>query len=87
MTILAHNIQPTVKNRLRTPRLLILEFALQELPSEGSPGQMLYLSLFQNYLKKADLHFERIQFDLKNERAREDHVKYVSGRVKELKRM
>jgi len=87
MKISSHNIQPSLKNRLRTPRLLILEFALKELPMEGSPGQMLYLSLFQNYIKREDLHFERITFDLKNERVREDHPKYVSDRVRELKRM
>jgi len=76
-----------VKNRIRTPRLLILEFALKELPDIGSPGQMLYLSLFQNYLNKKDLHHERIQFDLNNEIVRWAHLDYVSGRVKELKRM
>ena len=53
----------------------------------GSPGQMLYLSLYQNYLKKEDLHHERIQFDLKNEKAREKHAEYVSERLRELKRM
>ena len=87
MTIDSHNLQPTVKNRLQTLHLLILEFALEELPGEGSPGQTLYLSLFQNYFNKKDLHFERIQFNLKNKRARVDHVKYVFGRVKELKKV
>lgn len=86
LTITSHNIQPSLKNRLRTPRLLILEFCLRELPEKGSPGQMLYLSLSPNYIREADLHYERVSFDLNNEGAKEVHFDLMSKKVAELKR-
>jgi len=88
MMIKSHNIQASTKSRIQTPPLVIIEFALGELPEVGTPGQLLFLSLSQNYInKKKDLHHEFIRFDLKNEEAIKEHVKMVSARVKALKEM
>ena|ERR1700679_3485004 len=88
MAINSHNITASINVRLKTPPLVIIEFILEELPSIGSSGQMLFMSLGQNYVgDKKDLHFEQIQFDLKNPRAINDHMDLVSKRVKDLQRM
>jgi hypothetical protein len=80
MEIRSHNIQPSIQNRLRTPRLVIIEFILEGLPDVGTPGQMLYLSLAPNYIS------EKIRFDLKNDTAVRKHIKAVSERVKAMKK-
>lgn len=88
MDINSHNMTPTIKCRLRTPRLVIIEFILEELPDISTPGQMLYLSLAPNYLgDKKDLHHEIIRFDLKSEDAIQEHMAHVSDRVRALNKM
>jgi hypothetical protein len=87
MAINSHNITATFKIRLRTPRLVIIEFILEELPDVGSPGQMLYLSLLPNYTSENDLRHEKIRFDLKNTKVVEEHTASVSDRVKRLREM
>jgi hypothetical protein len=87
MEIRSHNIQPSIQNRLRTPRLVIIEFILEGLPDVGTPGQMLYLSLAPNYIgEKTRLLHEKIRFDLKNDTAVQKHIKAVSERVKAMKK-
>jgi hypothetical protein len=87
MIVKSHNVKSSIKNRLKTPRLVIIEFVLGELPDTGSSGHMLYLSLFPNYINKRDLHFEQIRFDLKNDKAIQDHMDEVSKKVGELRKM
>jgi len=48
---------------------------------------MLYLSLHQNYIQEKDLHFERIKFDLKNERVRATYLNSVVKKVETLKNL
>jgi len=88
MAIKSHNIAASIKVRVGTPRLLILEFILKELVDVGSPGQMLYMSLVPNYIhsNRKSIHHERIAFDLKNERAISTHMKSVSRKVQTLKK-
>jgi len=87
MLVTSHNVTATFKNRLRTPRLVIIEFVLEELPVVGTPGQMLHLSLLPNYTSAADLHHETIRFDIKNDEAFCKHGAFVSDRVGKLKAM
>jgi hypothetical protein len=88
MVVQAHNIQASIKSRLRTPRLLIIEFILEELPELGSAGEMLYLSLIPNYTGKAkNLHHQRIRFDLKNGAAISKHIDSVKALAKKLQKM
>lgn len=87
MNLTAHNITNSISNRLRSPRLVIIEFVLDELSGIGSAGQMLYLSLFPNYVKKGDLHHEKISFDLKNEQATSVHIASMPKRVRALKKL
>jgi hypothetical protein len=87
MEIKSHNIQPSIKNRLQTPRLVIIEFILKGLPDVGTLGQMLYLSLAPNYIgEKTRLLHKKIQFDLKNDAAVRKHIKAVPARVKAIKK-
>ena len=87
MAVVSHNMTATIKNRLRTPRLVIIEFLLEELSDTGHTGRMLHLSLSSNYTmeKQKDIHLERITFDLKNEKARIDHQRAMLKRVRILK--
>ena len=67
MRIVAHNVNATVRNRLRTPRLVIIEFSLRDLPTKGSPGQLLHLSLVPNYaLNPLDLRYEHLMIDIRD---------------------
>lgn len=88
MLINAHNIPANIKSRLRTPRLVIIEFVLNELSDVGSTGELLYLSLVTSYTQenRKSIHYERIGFDLKNDRAIGKHMAYVSKRVRELEK-
>jgi hypothetical protein len=87
MLIKAHNIAPKIKNRLRTPRLVIIEFILEELLDNGSVGQQLYWSLASNYTKdnRKSICYEQISFNLKNDVVIQGHVAHVSQRVQAIK--
>lgn len=87
MALNSHNIRPSFKNRLRTPRLVIIEFMLAELRESGSSGEILSMSLSSNYIYIEDLRYEKIRFDLKNSEAIQSHTNYMSEKVEELKRV
>ena len=89
MTLTSHNVTPTIRNRLRTPRLVIIEFVLEELFGVGSAGQMLYLSLVPNYTSdsRKNIRHESIKFDLNNANAFAKHKKAVSRKVKNLQQL
>lgn len=88
MNVVVHNLNATVKNRLRTPCLVIIEFTLGELPDTGSPGQLLNLSLAPNYgPNRQDLHYKQILFDIKDDAAFTTHINAVSDVVKKLERL
>jgi hypothetical protein len=53
------------RQRVRSPQLAIIEFVLDDLPHIGTTGQLLYLSLAQNYVVAPDrLHHELIFFEI-----------------------
>ena len=53
------------KQRVRSPRLVIIEFVLDDLSHMGTTGQLLYLSLAQNYVvAPGRLHHELIFFEI-----------------------
>lgn len=65
MVITAHRQANPLKQRVKTPSLVIIEFVLAQLPSIGTAGQLLYLSLAQSYIATPGrLHHELICFDL-----------------------
>lgn len=87
MTIDAHNPTGARKQRVRTPRLVIIEFVLDQLPHVGTTGQLLHLSLAQNYLMSPDkFHHELIFFEIGDQTALEKHAKYMSRIVGQLQR-
>ena len=64
MAIAAHNPTNARKQCIKTPSLIIIKFVLDQLPHIGTAGQLLYLSLTQNYTPTpAKLHHELIFFD------------------------
>ena len=68
MDMVVQNLGTTVKNWVKTPKLVIVEFILDVLPKTGSAGQLLYLSLAPNYEQNPhDLHHEPILFNLKDD--------------------
>ena len=85
--VTAHNIGASFRNRLRTPRLLIIEFVLRELEESGTAGQMLHLSLKPNYIKekKRSLYHVKVLFDLKNSRAISRHQSTVLSHLEKIK--
>lgn len=86
---MSHNVTATVKNRLRTPQLVIIEFVLEEVSDTARAGEMLYLSLISNYTKdkQRDIRHEKIIFDLKNDKAIQGHQSSVSKTVAALREM
>lgn len=86
--VTAHNIGASFRNRLRTPRLVIIEFVLQELSKTSTAGEMLRLSLAPNYIKTKNdfLHFQKIPFDLKNNAAIKKHGSTMRGHLRKLRR-
>lgn len=85
MAIMAHNPTTPRKQRVQTPSLVIIEFVLGQLPHLGTAGQLLHLSLMQNYVVEPErLHYEVIKFELNSSDALKTHNKYVRGVVKEL---
>jgi len=88
MYIKTRYLGASVKNRLRTPRLVIIEFTLAGLPTRGGPGQLLELSLAANYMPNPkDLHYEQIVFDIKDDDAFEVHADLVTSTVTRLQAM
>ena len=88
MHVTTHNINATVENQLQTPRLVIIEFALGELPARGAPGQALELSLAANYLPNPnDLHYKKVVFNIKNDTAFARHTTAVTKKVKKLRKL
>jgi len=88
MALASHNITPTIRNRLRTPRLVIIEFVLDSLHDVGSAGQMLYLSLAPNYVgsNRKNIHHECIRFDLKNKKAFRTQLVSVKRKLRKLQK-
>lgn len=85
MKIVAHIPTTPRKQRVKTPSLVIIEFVLGQLPHLGTAGQLLHLSLMQNYVVEPErLHYEVIKFELNSPDAVKTHNKYVVGVVKEL---
>jgi hypothetical protein len=65
MATSATNPEGPRRQRVRSPRLVIIEFVLDDLPHIGTTGQLLYLSLAQNYVVAPDrLHHELIFFEI-----------------------
>lgn len=88
MHVKTHNVNAAVENRLRTPRLVIIEFTLGELPARGGPGQLLELSLAANYVPNPhDLHYELVHFNIKDPSAFITHIASVSEKVTKLRAM
>ena len=86
MTIAAHTTTYTFKNHLKTPRMVILKFVLEDLSDSANISGVLYLSLLCNYTKdkREALHHEKIIFNLSNDGAIANHEKLVSKSVDAL---
>lgn len=86
MIIAAHNPASALKQRVMTPPLVIIEFVFAKLPQKGTCGQILKLSIMQNYQEvPGNLHHELISFDS----TAEDMVNQgsrMSKRVKKLRK-
>ncbi|KAF9779910.1 hypothetical protein BJ322DRAFT_1024319 [Thelephora terrestris] len=89
MEVATHNLTSTYKNRLRTPRLVIIEFILESLVDTGTAGSMLFMSLVSNYTRehKGNIHHEKILFDLNNDEAQKQHEASMVKRVQRLRKM
>lgn len=75
MAISAHNPANARKQRVRTPSLVIIEFVLDELPNVGTAGQLLHLSLVQNYVvTPKKLHHELIFFNISGQDQPDSHA-------------
>ena len=85
MAVVAHNPANTLKQRMKTPSLVIIEFVLGTLPHIGTTGEVLRLSLAQNYsVTPHKLHHELIFFDINDADQLEEHTAHVSDTVKRL---
>jgi hypothetical protein len=86
MAVAAHNPASAVKQRLGTPRLVIIEFIFGKLSVAGSASQVLHTSLLQNYMGVSEkLHHERIVFDICSANSR-NHLVRISNIVKKLQK-
>ena len=87
MAISAHNPTSARKQRVRTPSLVILKFTLNQLPHIGTAGQLLHLSLAQNYAVVPErLHHESVLFDIGSADELAKHAAMVSKLVEELQK-
>jgi len=85
MGISAHNPANACKQRVKTPSLVIIEFVLDQLPHIGTAGQLLYLSLTQNYMvTPSKLHHKLIFFDISSTDQLDGHAARVSKIVEGL---
>lgn len=79
MAISAHAPAYGHKQRVNTPRLVILEVVLDQLPHVGTAGQLLFLSLVQNYTSAPSrLCHELVFFDVGTADALDHHVSKMS---------
>ena len=75
-----------LKQRIRTPRLAIVELILEEMSSRfGTAGDLLRISLGPNY-QAADTEISHsiIKFDLGNEMASTEHRKKMASLARQL---
>jgi hypothetical protein len=79
MAIAAHRSVDGRKQRLKTPRLVILEFILEALPTHlGTPGTQLRMSLAPNYqVAKHQIHHEIVIFEICDDEALAEHAEKV----------
>jgi hypothetical protein len=83
MSISTYNPANAQKQRIRTPSLIIIEFVYDQLPHTGTAGQLLYLSLVQNYAVAPEkLHHELIFFDISTTGQLVDHTAQASEAAK-----
>lgn len=86
MATSAHNPANPRKQRVRSPRLVIIEFVLNDLSHMGTTGQILQLTLAQNYVATQDrLHHELIFFEI-NPNNLDDHTSRMSKIMEELQK-
>ena len=75
MAISAHNSATGLKHCVKTPSLVIIELVLDQSPHIGTAGQLLYLSVAQNYLNMPlKLHHELIFFEGGSADRRDEHT-------------
>ena len=87
MVIAAHNPGNALKQRVRTPSLVIIEFVLDQLPHTGTAGQLLYLSLVQNYMMAPHkFHHQLIFFDANDAKQLKKHAAKVSKILKKFQK-
>lgn len=87
MVITASYPAQPLKQRFRTPSLVIIEFVLGALPQIGTAGQLLYLSLIQNYIHTPErLCHKQIPYDIGGTEALEAHTTQIVKIVKELQK-
>ena len=79
MAVAAHRPVNGRKQRVKTPRLIILEFILQELPTHlGTPGTQLRMSLAPNYqAAKHQIRHKIIIFEICDKEALAEHAEKV----------
>jgi hypothetical protein len=86
IAISAHNPAGSLKQRVRSPSLVIIEFVFGQLPKVGTAGQLLHLSIIQNYtVTPSKLHHELIPFDIAQDQL-DMHTGNMTKIVKELKK-
>ena len=87
MVIAAHQPANPLKQRIKTPSLVIVELVLSSLPQVGTAGQLLYLSLAQNYVvAPSRLYLQSIVFDYQQKYLL-GHIIRMSNIVKQLQMM
>lgn len=87
MAIAAHHPANPIKQRFRTPSLVIIEFVLEQLPHNGTAGQLLHLSLTQGYTAAPDqLHHQLIFFDIGTPEELSSNITRMANIVNELQK-
>ena len=85
MAIAAHNPAYGRKQHIKAPRLAIIELILDPLPHIRTAGQLLYLSLVQNYMHApSQLVHEQIFFNITNADSLGCHAAEMSKLAKKL---
>ena len=87
MAIAAHNPANARQQRVKTPFLIIIEFVMDQLPHIGTTGQLLHLSLAQNYIPTPEkLHHELIFFEGASTTHLASHTAKVLKAVKKFRK-
>ena len=87
MAISAHNSATGLKHRVKTPSLVIIELVLDQLPHIGTAGQLLYLSIAQNYLNMpSKLHHELIFFEGSSANWRDEHTAEMAKAIEQFRK-